>query len=999
MHLVLRRPTVRPVVRLLFCLALALACWPQAPARAVDLRNVLTDYTFTSWSRKDGLAGPVWAIAQDANGFLWLGTDAALVRFDGAHFTTWEGIGGQPLPRLPIRALHVSPTGTLWLGFGGPGGIARIDNRTVSTFPFSETDSPGVVTSFLEDRDGTMWASGSTGLFRLNRTQWERVGAEDGLPVDAPVNALIDHAGALWVSTFDGLYRRDQAASGRFTRLEPSADPQRSMAFSEDPDGRVWATDSLVGFRALGSGQDLRGAEAGRGYRALHDRDGNLWVATIGQGLWRAKRTGDVRAPLLVERTTVLSGLSSDAVRTIFEDRDGNIWAGTTEGVDRLVPHRVVPWTNLGLVNTIDTTSDGRVWAGTADALIPFSRQTDGWTLDDTRLPIRGAIAIRGSATDGLWVATSSALYRVVGSRITTVQVPRLPRPLSIEALATDQHGNAWVVTSAGDILRTEGLALKVIDQVPELRAVRTNAALVDRGDRLWVSYASNKIGVVNGQGQFHTFSEAGVGVGPHYDLYEDASGSIWISGTDGLSRFRDNTFALAGAASGLPAGGVYSIAQDGRGDLWLATPSGILRLAPAEFERAVTTPSYVMRFRTYDTSDGLAGYPTATLGDRNAVKASDGTLWFVTSRGITVADPRRLAPQRPMPFVAIDEALADDVRIDGAELPPGTAKVEILFTAPELTSPLKTRFRYRLEGFDPDWIEAGARRSALYTNLSPREYTFRVAVSQDDGRWSETEATWSFTLRPRFYQTWWFPVLVVATVAALVWGAWQVRVRQLRRQFALVLGERVRLSRELHDTLLQSLVGVALEFDAVSKSLDSSPQTARARVIRIREQVEEYIREARRSIWSLRSPALETGDLIEALQDSASRATSGHDVAFSFEQTGERRRLAAQVEHQLLRIGQEAMLNAVRHSAANRITMRLEFDTASVRLRIADDGCGFDTRRGPEGTTDHYGLTTMAERAQEAGGRLTITSTPGSGTIVEAVVPTSAADERAGRD
>ena len=999
MRAVTSRQVIRQVRRTLVALALALTCWWPDLASAVDLRNVLTDYTFTSWSRKDGLAGPVWAIAQDANGFLWLGTDSALVRFDGAHFTTWEGIGGQPLPRLPIRALHVSPTGTLWLGFGGPGGIARIDNRSVSTFPTSDPDNPGVVTSFLEDRDGTMWASGSTGLYRLNRTKWERVGAEDGLPVDAPVNAFIDRSGALWVSTFDGLYRRDQAASGPFTRLEPSLDPQRSMAFSEDADGRIWATDSLVGFRALGAGPDLRGTEAGRGYRALHDRDGNLWVATIGQGLWRAKRTGDPRSPLLVERTTVLSGLSSDAVRTIFEDRDGNIWAGTTEGVDRLVPHRVVPWTNLGLVNTIDTTADGRVWAGTADALIPFSRRTEGWQPDAVRLPIRGAIAIRGAATDGLWVATSSALYRVVGASITPVQMPRLPRALSIEALATDQHGNAWLVTSAGDILRTDGLTLKVIDQVPELRAVRTNAALVDRNDRLWVSYSSTRIGVVNAQGQFHTFDDPGLGSGAHYDLFEDGSGNIWISGTDGLSRFHDNQFALAGPTNGLPSGGVYSIAQDGRNDLWLATPSGILRLNPGEFDRAVRTPQYVMRFRTYDTSDGLAGYPTATLGDRNAVKASDGTLWFVTSRGITVADPRRLAPQRPMPFVAIDEALADDVRLEGAELPPGTSKVEILFTAPELTSPLKTRFRYRLEGFDPDWIEAGSRRSALYTNLSPQEYTFRVAVSQDDGRWSETEATWSFTLRPRFYQTWWFPVLVIATVAALVWGAWQIRVRQLRRQFSLVLGERVRLSRELHDTLLQSLVGVALEFDAVSKSLDTSPQTARARVIRIREQVEEYIREARRSIWSLRSPALETGDLIDALQEGAARATSGHDVAFTFEQSGDRRRLASQVEHQLLRIGQEATLNAVRHAAANRITMRLEFESSAVRLRITDDGCGFDTARGPEGTTDHYGLITMAERAQEAGGKLTITSSPGSGTTVEAVVPTSAADERAGRD
>lgn len=989
---------MRTRIRALLILLLTWFAAP-APARAVDLRNVLTGYTFTSWSRKDGLTGPVWAITQDANGFLWLGTDAALVRFDGARFTTWEGIGGQPLPRQPIRALHVSPAGTLWLGLGGPGGIARIDNRTVSVFPFADGEHPGVVTSFIEDPSGTMWASGSTGLYRLNQNRWQRIGGEDGLPVDAPVNAYIDRGGALWVSTADGLYRRDQYASGRFTRLEPSLDPQRTLAFSEDADGRVWATDSLVGFRALGDGPALRGAEAGRGYRLLHDRDSTLWVATIGQGLWRVHPADTPRAPLLVERATVLSGLSSDAVRTVFEDRDGNIWAGTTDGVDRLVPYRVVPWTNLGLVNTIDATSDGRVWAGTADALIPFRRGTAGWTPEETRIPIRGATAIRGAATGELWVATANALYRVVGTTVTPMQPPRSPRALSIEALATDQHGNAWIVTTAGDIMRTEGTTLRVIDQVPELRAVRTNAALVDRADHLWVSYGTTKIGVVGGRGEFHTFNEAGLGTGPHYDLYEDAAGAIWISGSDGLSRYADGRFTFAGPANGLPTGGVFSITQDARNALWLSTPAGILRLTPDEFTRASTSPQYVMRFRTYDTSDGLAGYPV-TLGDRNAVQASDGSLWFVTSRGISVADPRRLTPQRPTPFVAIDEARADDARFEGTELPPGTSKIEILFTAPELTSPLKTRFRYRLEGFDQDWIDAGTERSALYTNLSPREYTFRVAVSQDDGRWSETEATWAFTLVPRFYQTWWFPVLVVATVAALVWLAWQVRVRQLRRQFALVLGERVRLSRELHDTLLQSLVGVALEFDAVSKSLDSSPQVARQRVIRIREQVEEYIREARRSIWSLRSPALETGDIIDALKDSAARATSGHDVAFSFEQLGDRRRLPSAVEHQLLRIGQEAMLNAVRHSGASRITMRLVFEPSTVRLRITDDGRGFDTTRSPEGTTDHYGLTTMGERAQQAGGTLTITSAAGAGTTVEAIVPiTGDAAAHTGRD
>ncbi len=985
----------RIVRRLLVAWLVVSAAWQARDASAVDLRDVLTGYTYTSWSRKDGLVGPVWAVAQDGNGFLWLGTDAALIRFDGVRFVTWEGLGGQPLPRLPIRALYVAPSGALWVGFGGSGGLTRIDNRAVTTFVSADEGEPlGAVTSIVEDADGIAWASAARGLFRFADERWTRAGIADGLPASGSIYAFIDRDDAMWVSTADGLFRRPRASAGRFERIEAASDPQRTLSFSQAPDGRVWATDSLLGVRTLGDGPDLRGTEAGRGFRLLHDRDGNLWVATIGQGLWRVRFSHDGARAMIIERTTVLSGLSSDAVRTVFEDRDGNIWAGTTEGVDRLVPHRVTPWTGLGLINTIDVASDGQVWAGTADDLIQFVRDGDGWQPRDLHLPIRGATAIRGASTGGLWVTTATALYRIHGSSVVPLPVPRAPEGFSIEALATDTAGEAWLVTSGGDVYKTDKGQLHSAGHIPELRGVRTNAALVDGHGNLWVAYRGNRIGVrMNGEGEFRTFGNEGLGNGPHYDIYEDTRGAIWICGADGLSRFTGDRFDFTGRASGLPAA-VYSIAQDVRGDLWLATASGIVRLAPEEFDRAITTPQYVMRFRIYDTSDGLAGYPV-TLGDRNAVRAGDGTLWFVTSRGISVADPRRLNAQRLTPLVAIDETRADDVRLAGNVLPPGTSKLEIEYTAPELTSPLKTRFRYRLEGFDGDWTDAGTRRQALYTNLPPRDYTFRVSVSQDDGRWSEAEATWAFTLRPRFYQTWWFGGVVALTLAGVTWGAWQIRIRQLRRQFALVLSERVRLSRELHDTLLQSLVGVALEFDAVSKALESSPTTARERVIKIREQVEEYIREARRSIWSLRSPALETGDIIDALRDSAARALAGHDIAFTFEEHGERRRLSSNVEHQLLRIGQEAMLNAVRHSGATAIAMRLRFAPGTVSLTVSDNGQGFDAARVAEGTTDHYGLTTMRERAQQAGGRLTITSTPPRGTTVEAVVPTrSESDE-----
>lgn len=975
------------------CLLLAVA----GRALAVDLRDVLTGYTFTSWSRKDGLVGPVFAIAQDPNGFLWLGTDTGLVRFDGVRFSTWETLGGQPLPRLPIRALYITQLGTLWVGFGGTGGLARIDNRVVT--PLVNPSSPdfaGPVNAISEGA-GSLWVSATAGLLRFADEKWERVGVADGISTEGPVTGFVDSKSSLWVSAANGLFRRPRADAGPFQLVEPTTDPLRTLSFSEDQNGRVWAADIGVGFRALGAGPAIRGRDAARGYRLLHDRVGHLWVATIGQGLWRVDEPVTPTGTVSVERATVLTGLSSDAVRTVFEDRDGNIWAGTTEGVDRLVPHRVTPFAELGLVTTLDAANDGRVWAGTPEALVSFAADASEWHVSDTRIPLRGIAAVRGSAADGLWATTATTLFRIRDGAPSAYVPPASGKRVTLDALTTDTAGEAWVVTSAGDVLRTERGELRTVVQIPELTGTRANAALLDSTGRLWIIFSGTKVGVLDTDGQFRTFPESSIGAGTHYDLFEDAAGNIWTTAADSLARYADGRFQTIGLASGLPSGGIYALTQDDRGDLWMATAAGIVRMDPAEVDRALTTRGYIVRLRIYDTSDGLAGYPVA-LGDRNAVRAKDGTLWFMTSRGISVANPRRLSAPRPATLVGIDAIRADDEPVTGNELRPGTMKLEIDYTAPELTSPLKTRFRYRLEGVDADWIDAGTRRSALYTALVPGEYTFHVAVSQDDGRWSETETTWSFVERPRFRQTVWFYALVALGTTGVLFVAWRIRVRQLRQQFALVLQERVRLSRELHDTLLQSLVGVALEFDAVSKSLEGPQNAARERVIKIREQVEEYIREARRSIWSLRSPALETGNLVDALRDNGTRATAGQDVSFVFEQSGTPRRLSSNAEHQLLRIGQEAVLNAVRHAGSPTVTMHLHYDEDAVTLTIADAGHGFDPSH-PVGTGDHYGLVTMRERAQQAGGQLSITSSPGHGTTVEARLPIRQRDESADED
>jgi signal transduction histidine kinase len=416
----------------------------------------------------------------------------------------------------------------------------------------------------------------------------------------------------------------------------------------------------------------------------------------------------------------------------------------------------------------------------------------------------------------------------------------------------------------------------------------------------------------------------------------------------------------------------------------------GTVRISGDEVAKVAANHSQRLQYRLYDTSDGLAGAP---LGNVRSARGSDGRLWFVRGGGLTAVDPRHLGPiTAPMSApVRIEAAVANERKLTPdplTSLPAGTRRLQISYTALALTASNKIRFRYRLDGFDTDWVEAGTRRQAFYTNLSPKNYQFRVEANSEDGTWRPATAAWAFAIQPAFYQTNWFYAASFAVVVLMVAGAWRVRLHRVRREFSLVLAERARLSREIHDTLLQSLVGVALRFDAISNSLDSSSSAARHQLVRIRRHVEAYIREARQSIWDLRSPVLETHDLATALRDFGKRAAAATSVRFTAAVTGTPRRCSAKVENQLLRIGQEAITNAVRHAHATRITLEVRFEEHAVTLRVSDDGRGFEYEYPTHDTENHYGLTTMRERAEELGGRFTLATAVGRGTAVETVVP-----------
>ena len=927
--------------RLFAFLALLLVVLSAGLTSAADLRNVLTDCVLTSWNNKEGLPpGTVWALAQDRDGYLWVGNDAGLFRFDGARFVAWNALSSAGLPEQPVRALVLAHDESLWIGFGGSTGVGHVVNGHLEMYGEKEGLSPGAVTTLIEDADGSMWAGNARGLHQFVNGRWEKRPLVEGATL-AVASAHVDARGALFIGTSAGLFVRE-AGAGAFVLVDRTTDLVRAIA--EDTAGVMWLSDPVTGFRSSRSGRaGAVSTERGRGMRLLYDRRGNMWIATGGQGLWRMRPSTDGGPPTF-ERATSLTGLLGDGVYSLLEDRDGNVWAGTTEGLNRLTPRKISQIVDLGIVRGVERTPDANVWVGTVDGLVEFGAagaRLREWRPDDARVT---ALSVDDRGT--LWVATTRSLVRVVDGRATTVPVTDRELLNDVESIAPDGQGGLWLYNTTRGLLRWDGMQTRSVSTPFDPHATRVTAMYSDRTSRLWLGLSTGQVAVAPRDGAFQVFGPSdGLDGGVYDSFHEDDGGVVWLGGSAGISRYWSGQFVTLRVRDGLPANGVVAVISDAGDSLWFGSNAGIVHIDKNEFGKATADRTYKPHFTVYDRSDGIAGVPVDLGNNRRVVRAGDGRLWFVTARGVTIMDPSELQQPRPPAPVRIEEAVADGrpVRVlGGMALPAGARRLEIDFTVVNLTSALKTRFRYKLEGFDTDWIESDARRQAFYTNLPPRPYVFRVAASDDVGGWSEPGAVWAFSIAPMFYQTRWFYALGALLLVGMIAGAWQMRLHQVRKQFSLLLGERARLSREIHDTLLQSLVGVALQCDAMAGDLNESAAIKQDQFVRMRKQVEEYIREARQAIWDLRSPKLEQRNLAAALRDATEHAIDGHDIRVEFAMAESAPRALPRIEEQVLRIGQEAVLNAVHHAArladhGRTELRRARHDAARRRTTAAD--------------------------------------------------------------
>jgi signal transduction histidine kinase/ligand-binding sensor domain-containing protein len=983
----------------------------SAGAASLDPNKSISQFAHTSWTAKDGIPGPVRAIAQTKDGYLWFGTRSGLYRFDGVHFVPWEdAAAGETLVRRAVPTLSAATDGSLWIGFGfGP--IGRLQNGLLRTYSTGDGLARGVM-SFAEGLDGRIWACGEDALDRFENGRWIR---ESEFP--APGAQEIG-GGSKWHVVGCKQRKRFRLAHDRIRvntilkltpgskRFEATRQPiGQIMQLKEAPDGMMWMAH--YNERTVGSvfhhpaPQVARALDAGPQAMIFDGR--GLWIGLYHGGIRRLADFADLDKAVF-DSYQEADGLSSDGVLALFQDREGNVWVGTNKGVDRFRENKVTPLSRKegieeNLNPVLATAPDGSIW---------FTNFADGtaWHMIGGRavpesLPQRTpSDSLRTlslyAAKDRLWLGGGFGLATIKNGKVSYTPVPGLRSNDSVEAITEDSSGSLWTVVWGGNRSRLRMFRKgqwKDFPDTPDFPHLRCRVAFTDSNGRVWLGFQSGEVAVVENK-SFHLYKTSdGLPPGWILAIAADRLGHIWIGGQGGISRFDGRGFRALTTQNGIPADLVSAIAEDNDGFLWIACSLGIVRVAETELEKALAQASYHVQTLLLDTTDGLPGLPIAGLGP-SVAKTPDGRLWFATTDGIAVVDPRRLPINLAPPRVVIQSVAAGNQNLPASSdlhLRAGVRNVEIAFAALSFSLPERVRFRYKLEGYDDGWRGPVTDRSASYTNLPPRDYRFHVIACNNDGVWNKTGATLAFSIDPALYQTVSFRLFCLAAAAGILLAAirWRMRLMatRLSAQFQERLAERTRIAQDLHDTLLQGFMSASLQLSLANRQLTVDSK-AKPIVTEVLDLMRSVIEEGRSAVRGMRLTQTDANDLEKSFSRIRAEAIADEPANFRVQVEGTERSLHALVRDDVYRIGREAIINAFRHSNAANVEVELRYSDRDLRLFVRDDGRGIEAEVLRDGRDGHWGLSGMRETAERIGSKLRLQSRPGEGTEVELTVP-----------
>lgn len=992
-------------------LLVSIPVWHQSGQAQNEQRP--TRYLHYAWNTENGLPqNDVTQLIQTRDGYLWMGTNGGLVRFDGVKFTIFDSGNTPELRSNRILALAEDRDGALWVGTQN-GGLTSYSQGRFRNYATRDGLPDESIYDIEADRQGNLWLATNGGLLRLTGGRFTLYTIRDGLPSNGAGDLHEGPDGSLWFRSSDFVMRFQE---GRFERYGFEGLPRdwifkiSSMTVTED--GSVWLSTGY-GLVRLQDGKftllttnpdpDAPIMPSMSVVHTFKDRAGNLRLLTP-NGL---AHYGDgqviLDTPIPVPE---LSGLKFGlwSVRSIIEDREGNLWIGSgVMGLHRFRPRQITAYTaesGLSDQQFIPITGDGAggLWLGNTDAINSLYHFKDGkFTLHNINAVVR---SLHRDRKGTLWIGTGRGLYRLEGGQLITDHPlnPEL-RDTFVQAICEDREGNLWVGTGRDE--GQDGALYRLKDGVA--KKYQTSEGLVandvrfikeDSQGALWV-------GTTRGlsrfkDGRFTTYTiEQGLSNNFVREIHEDAEGTLWI-GTygGGLNRFKDGRFTHITTKNGLFDNIVSSILEDGRGNFWMSGNRGIYRASRKELNDFADGRLPSVTSISYGVEDGMRINETNGGAQPAGWKTPDGKLWFPTIRGVVAIDPDNLNTLPPP--VHIEQVLIGRRPVDSRqpiEVRPGQGDLEIHYTGLSFAAPEKVRFKYKLEGYDPDWVDARERRVAYYTNISPGNYIFKVMASNNDGVWSREASTISIVVIPPFWRTWWFISLCATVLAVAAFLLYRRRIGKLERARAaqetfsrqLIESqetERKRIAAELHDSLGQELLIIKNRAALGLKLLGDADRT-REQMEHIAGTASQAITEVRQIAYNLRPYHLDEIGLSQSLEELVERVSNAYPIKFAADIDNIDDLLAKGAAINLYRIVQESINNIVKHSGASEASLRVRRNSHEIEVIVEDNGKGFSYTS--EVARRHgFGLSGLAERARILGGTLSINSQPEKGTTVK---------------
>ncbi len=974
-----------------------------------------------TWQTDDGLPhNTVQAIAQTLDGYLWIGTRDGLARFDGTKFIVFDSKNVSAIKGRIAFALCAARDGSLWIGYDDGGGIVRFKNGRFHHFGKAEGLVGDSIKTIFEGSDGTLWVGTRTGTCLFKDEQFRSFPHSDSLDKYCITQFNEDAQHRVWIVSDAGLHRYEKGILS-YLPLENTLLHNIIRSIHRDHTGKLWLATTVGMVRwdedRLTYFAEPEGLVEKFTLSAYEDRYKNLWAGTSG-GLYR----------LSGERfyTELNSdGEPFDQVNAMFEDVEGNLWIGAKDGLSRLRPRPFTSYTRMDGLSGNNAMSliedkDGSIWTVTWGGglnQIKDGKITRHHIGKRANVDHEFYLSLLKTREGVMWIGADfeNGLMRITDEEIYTFHKGRGELiDHAIRVLHEDPEGSLWLGTRTALVKFSDGIKARYTT-AEGLSGNLVQAIHQDQEGTLWIGTDGGLSALRHGQ--FQTFRE-GLSDTNITAIYQDTTRTIWLgTSAGGLNRLKDGKLTACSQKDGLSGNRILEIVEDDFGFFWMSSLKGISRVSKQQVNDFLDGKTNRISSTVFGREDGLVSTQCNGVAKPAGLKGRDGRIWFVTTKGLVVTDPGlQMFDDRPPSPVIVEKILADrkEVGEEAGELNdltmprgqtsgrlaivPGRGELEFHYLALSFRAPEKNQFKYMLEGFDQNWIEAGTRRVASYAGLPPGDYTFRVIACGDDAVWNSQGASVHLTLLPHFWETKWFAGLVVlltigliaGTVRYFIWRRVQRRLIQLENQHAIER-ERARIAQDMHDDLGARLTQILMLNDFALKSTGSEAEI-KTHVTKVAQVTQDLVRNLDAIVWavnpendSLRSLALYLCEYF-GMFFCPSTLRYRLDAPKEFPEWP----MSSEMRHNIFLVVKEALNNIVKHAEASEVWLRLRVDETTLKICIEDNGRGFSATAESAFSS---GLVNMRKRIEKCGGQFSLDSRPQGGTRVEILVSVSSAE------